>query len=73
MVEQNGDALARLELRLRRATCVMITKVRRTTLTKGLEMLLDLPQFGTVIEAEAVVATYRLSRPNQRALKIGHN
>ncbi len=62
--------LARLELdRQQRAMFIMIIAARGQ-LQQVLEMLLDLPQLGTVIEAAATVAVYCLPRPNQRNLKI---
>ncbi len=45
----------------------------RTTPTKVLEMLLDLPTLGTVVESAALMAAYRLPRPDPRNIKIGHN
>ncbi len=67
-------ALTRSELDRRlRAAGVTITGAMRTTPTKMLEILLDLPQLGTVVEAVALAAACRLRRPNQNALKIGHS
>ncbi len=66
-------ALARSELEcLQRATCTIITGAMRTTPTKVLEMLLDPPTLGTVVESAALMATYRLPRPYPRNLGIGH-
>ncbi len=42
-------------------------------LTKELEMFVDLPLLGTVVEAAAVMASYRLPRPNPTTLEIGRN
>ncbi len=67
-------ALTRSELeRLRRATCIMITEAMRTTPTKVLEMFLDLSTLGMVVESAALMAAYRLPRPNLNNLGIGHN
>ncbi len=66
-------ALARSELeRLRRAACTMITGAMRTIPTKVLEMLLDLPKLGTVVETAALMA-YHLPRTDLRNLGIGQN
>ncbi len=66
-------ALTRSELeRLQRAACIMITGARRTTPTKVL-MFLDLPTLGTTVESAALMAAYRLLRPNLKNLGIGHN
>ncbi len=51
----------------------MITGTVRTTPTKVLEMFLDLPTFGTAVESAALMAAYRLPRPNPRNVGIGHN
>ncbi len=52
--------LARAELkRLRRAACTVITRAMRTTPTKVLEMLLNLPILGTAVEFAALMAAYR--------------
>ncbi len=51
----------------------MMTGAMRKTPKKVLEMLLDLPQLGTVVEPAALAAAYRLPRPNRRTLKMGHN
>ncbi len=59
--------------RLRRAAYIMITGGKRTTPTKVLEMFLDLPTLGTVVESAALMAAYRLLRPNLKNLGIGHN
>ncbi len=67
-------ALTRSKLeRLQRAACIMITKAMRTTLTKVLEMFLDLPTMGMVVESAALMAAYCLPRPNLKNLGIGHN
>ncbi len=51
----------------------MITGAMRTTPTKVLEMFLDLPTLGTAVESAALMAAYRLPRPNPKNLGIGHN
>ncbi len=67
-------ALARTELeRLQRVACIMIIGTMRTTPTKVLEMFLDLPTLGTAVESAALMAAYRLRRPNPKNLGIGHN
>ncbi len=48
------------------------TRTIRTTTKKVLEMLLDLPQAGTMVEAAAPATGYRLSRPNQIATRVRH-
>ncbi len=69
-----GIALTRSELeRLQRAACNMITGAMRTTPTKVLEMFLDLPTLGTAVESAALMAAYRLPRPNPKNLGIGYN
>ncbi len=74
MVGHDGHYHARSELeRLQRAACTMITGEMRTTLTKVLEMLLDLPILGTGVESVALMAAYCLPRPDLRNLGIGHN
>ncbi len=68
-----GIALARSELEhLQRAACTMITGIMRT-LTKVLEMLLDSPILGIVVESAALMTTYRLLRPDPRNLGTEHN
>ncbi len=44
----------------------------RTTPTKVLEMFLDLPTLGTMVESAALMAAYCLPRPNPKNLGIGH-
>ncbi len=44
----------------------------RTTPTKVLQMLSDLPTLGTVVESAALMSTYRTLRPDLRNLGIGH-
>ncbi len=67
-------ALVRSKLEhLQKAACVMITGAMRTTLTKVLEMLLDLPTLGTAVESAAQMAAYCLPRPDPRNLGIGHD
>ncbi len=67
-------ALARSKLeRLQRVACIMITGTMRTTPTKVLEMFLDLPTLGTAVESAALMAAYRLPRPNPKNLGIEHN
>ncbi len=69
-----GISLARSKLeRLQGAACIMITGAMRTTVTEVLEMLLDLPMFGIVMESAALLAAYHLSRPDPRNLGIRHN
>ncbi len=51
----------------------MITVAMRTTPTKVLEMFLDLPTLGTVVESTSLMAAYRLLRPDPKNLGIGHN
>ncbi len=66
--------LERSELeRLQRVACTMITGTMRTTPTKVLEMLSDLPTLRTAVESAALMVAYRLSRPDPRNLGIGHN
>ncbi len=63
--------LARSKLeRLQRAECIKITGAMRTTPTKVLEMLLDLPMFGMAVETAAPKAAYCLPRPDPRNLGI---
>ncbi len=67
-------ALAKSELkRLQRAACTMITGAMRSTPTKVLEMLLDLPTLGTVVEFATLMAACHLPRSDLRNLGIGHN
>ncbi len=67
-------ALTRSELeRLQRTACITIIGAMRTTPAKVLEMFLDLPTLATVVESAALMAAYRLPRPNPRNLGIGHN
>ncbi len=67
-------ALARSKLeRLQRAACIMITGIMRTTPTKVLEMLLDLPIFRMAMESAVLMAAYRLPWPDKKNLGIGHN
>ncbi len=67
-------ALARSELEgLQRAACTMMTRAMRTTPTKVLEMLLNLPTLGTAGESVALTATYHLPMSDARNLRIGHN
>ncbi len=51
----------------------MITGAMKTTPTKVLEMLLDLPTLGTAVESAVLMAAYRLPRPDMRNLGIVHN
>ncbi len=51
----------------------MITGAMKTTSTKVLEMLLDLPTLGMVVESAALIAAYLIPRPAPRNLGIGHN
>ncbi len=67
-------ALARPELEgLQRTACTMINGAMRTTPTKVLEMLSDLTTFRTVVEFTALMAAYRIPRPDLRNLGKGHN
>ncbi len=69
-------ALARSELKhLPMAACTMIIGAVRTTSTKVLEVLLDLPTLGTTVESAALMAVYRLPRPDPRnpGRGIGYN
>ncbi len=66
--------LARPELeRLQRSVCTMITGAMRTTPTKVLEMLLDLPTLGMAVGSAVLMAAYRLPRPDPRNLAMGYN
>ncbi len=58
---------------VQRATCTMIIRAMRITPTKVLEMLLDLPTLGMAVEYAALMAAYRLLRPNSRNLGMGRN
>ncbi len=51
----------------------MITGAMRTTPTKVLEMLFDLSTLRTAVESTALMAAYRLPRPDLRNLGIGDN
>ncbi len=67
-------ALERFELEHRqRAACTMIMEAMRTTPTKVLEMLLDLPTLEMVVEFAALMVAYHLPRSNLRNLGIGQN
>ncbi len=59
--------------RLQKAACTMITGAMRITSTKALEMFLDLPTLETAEESAALMAAYRLLRPDPRILGVGHN
>ncbi len=48
-------------------------RVMRTTPTKVLEMLLDLPTLGTAVESAALMAVYCLLRPDSRNLGTRQN
>ncbi len=37
-----------------------------------MEMLLDIPTFGVVVEAATLTAAYRLPKLDQKALETGH-
>ncbi len=64
-------ALARSELEhLQRAACTSITDEMRTTPTKVLEMLLDLPTLGMAVESAALKSAYHLPRLDPRNLGI---
>ncbi len=66
--------LARFELeRLQSSICIMVTGTMRTTPTKVLEILLDQPTLEKVVESAALMAAYRLMRPDPKNLGIGHN
>ncbi len=49
----------------------MITGAMRTTPTKVMEMLLDLPIHSIVVEAVTLISAYHLPRPDQEDLEIG--
>ncbi len=67
-------ALARSKLeRLRRAACIMISAAMRTTPTKVLEMFWNLPTLRMAVAAAALMAAYRLLRPNSKNIGIRHN
>ncbi len=67
-------ALARSKLEyLQMAACTIITGTMRTTPTEMLEILLDLPILRMAVESLALMAAYRLLRPNLRHPGIGHN
>ncbi len=51
----------------------MITGAMRTTPTKVLEMFLDLSTLETAVDSAALMAAYRLPRPNPKKLGIRHN
>ncbi len=51
----------------------MITGGMRTTPTKVLEMLLDLPALGTAVESAALTTVYHIPKPDSRNLGIGHH
>ncbi len=53
--------------------CTTITGAMRITPIKVLEMLLDPPPLGMAVEFAALMAAYRLPRPDPRNLRIGHN
>ncbi len=60
-------ALARFELeRLQRAACIMITGAMKTTPTKVSGLFLDVPTLGMAVESAALMAAYRLPRPNPK-------
>ncbi len=64
-------AFARSELEhLQRVTCTMIIGPMKTTPTKVLEMHLDLPTLGTMMESVTLMAVYHLPRPDPRNLGI---
>ncbi len=58
---------------LQRTARIMITGAMRTTPTKVMEMLLDLPTLSTMVQVAALIATYHLPRPNQKYLEMGHD
>ncbi len=51
----------------------MIIGAMRTTLTKVLEMLLDLSTLGMAMESAELTATYHLPRLDPRNLGMEHN
>ncbi len=51
----------------------MIVGAMRATSRKVLEMLLDLPTLRTAVESAALIAAYRLLRPDLGNLGMGHN
>ncbi len=68
MVGKNGDCLSKTSTgppaKSCMTACVMITGPMRTTPTKVLQMLSDLPQLVTVTEAATLAAAHHLPRPN---------
>ncbi len=68
-----NTTLTRPELEhLQRAACTKITRAMRTTPAKVLEMLLNLPTLGMTVESAALMAAYRLPKPDLRNLGIEH-
>ncbi len=66
-------ALARSKLeRLQSVASTMITGAMKTTPTKVLETLLDLPTLGMAVESAALMAAYNLPRTGPWKLGIGH-
>ncbi len=66
--------MVRFELEcLQRAACIMITGAMKTAPTKVLEMFLNLPSLGAVVESAALMAAYRLRRPKPKNMEIRHN
>ncbi len=67
-------AVARSEpRRLQRAACIIIIGAMRTNPTKVLKMSSDLPTLRAVVASAALMAAYRLPRPDLKNLGIGHN
>ncbi len=58
---------------LQKATCIIITGAMRTTPKKALEKLLNPPTLRMAVGYAALMAAYRLPRPDQRNLGIRHN
>ncbi len=76
MVEHNEHCLGKVRT-VRTGTsakdaCTMITGVMKTTRTKVLEMLLDLPTLGMAVEFAALKATYHLPWLDLKNLGIEH-
>ncbi len=66
-------ASTRMELqRLQRTVCIMITGTMRTTPTKVMEMLLDLPTLNTMVKIASSTTAYHFQRPDQKVLETGH-
>ncbi len=74
MVGHNGHCLGKVRTeRLQKAARTMIIGTMRATPTKVLEMLLDWPTLGTAVKSVALMAAYRLPRPDLRNPGREHN